>query len=95
MRIETKADILAYIGDHYLELEAVEYLPVDFWHEFEDVLTLAGFVVSQWATPTTAGTRAIEYAYEMLCDMREVDPSLDFETIESFFKAQEVDDDRL
>ena len=92
MRIETKADILAYIGDHYLELEAVEYLPVDFWHEFEDVLVLSGMVVSQWANPTLSGTKAIEYAYDMLCDMREVDPSQDFKTIEAFFKAQEVDE---
>ena len=92
MRIETKADILAYIGDHYLELEAVEYLPVDFWHEFEDVLTLSGFVASQWASPTLSGTKSIEYAYDILCDMREVDPSQDFETIEDFFKAQEVDE---
>ncbi len=91
MRIETKADILAYIGDHYLELEAVEYLPVDFWHEFEDVLTLAALISSQWAMPTLSGTKAIEYAYDMLCDMREVDPSMDFQTIESFFKAQEVE----
>lgn len=92
MRIETKADILAYIGDHYLELEAVEYLPVDFWHEFEDVLILSGMVASQWANPTLSGTKAIEYAYDMLCDMREVDPSQDFKTIEAFFKAQEVDE---
>ena len=91
MRIETKADILAYIGDHYLELEAVEYLAVDFWHEFEDVLTLAGLVSSQWATPTLSGTKAIEYAYDILCDMREVDPSQDFDSIEAFFKAQEVE----
>jgi hypothetical protein len=33
----------------------------------------------------------MEYAYDMLCDMREVDPSQDFETIEAFFKAQEVE----
>ena len=91
MKIETKADILAYIGDHYLELEAVEYLPVDFWHEFEDVLILSGMVSSQWAKPTLSGTKAIEYAYDILCDMREVDPSQDFNTIEDFFKAQEVD----
>jgi hypothetical protein len=91
MRIETKADILAYIGDHYLELEAVEYLPVDFWHEFEDVLTLSGLVSSQWATPTLSGTKAIEYAYDMLCDMREIAPDIDFKTIEEFFLAQEVE----
>jgi hypothetical protein len=91
MKIDTKADILAYIGDHYLELEAVEYLPVDFWHEFEDVLTLAGFVSSQWANPTLSGTKAIEYAYDILCDMREIDPGLDFKTIEDFFRAQEVE----
>lgn len=91
MKIETKADILAYIGDHYLELEAVEYLAVDFWHEFEDVLTLSGLVSSQWANPTLSGTKAIEYAYDILCDMREVDPSQDFDSIEAFFKAQEVE----
>jgi len=92
MRIETKADILAYIGDHYLELEAVEYLPVDFWHEFEDVLILSGFVTSQWANPTLSGTKAIEYAYDMLCDMREVAPDIDFKSIEEFFRAQEVEE---
>ena len=91
MRIETKADILAYIGDHYLELEAVDFLPVDFWHQFEDVLTLSGFIASQWANPTLSGTKAIEYAYDILCDMREVDQSQDFKTIEEFFLSQEVD----
>jgi len=91
MKIQTKADILAYIGDRYLELEAVDYLPVDFWHEFEDVLVLAGMVSSQWAEPTLRGTKALEYAYEILCDMREVDHSIDFKTIEDFFRSQEVE----
>jgi hypothetical protein len=48
-------------------------------------------VASQWAKPTLSGTKAIEYAYDILCDMREVDPSQDFESIEAFFKAQEVE----
>jgi hypothetical protein len=38
-----------------------------------------------------SGTKAIEYAYDILCDMREVDPSMDYKTIEDFFKAQEVE----
>jgi len=60
----------------------------EFWAEYRDE---EGLIASQWANPTLSGIKAIEYAYDILCDMREVDPSQDFKTIEDFFRAQEVE----
>ena len=84
------ADILTQINLDALELEAVEYLPSDFWIDLEDGLELAVFVNSGWAEPTEMGKSQLELAWRMLCDMRDLDPEVMYDTPLDFFKSQEV-----
>ena len=84
------ASILAQINLDALELEEVEYLPSDFWKDLEDGLTLAVFVNGGWAEPTEMGKSQLGYAWRILCDMRDLDPEVMYDTPLDFFKAQQV-----
>lgn len=87
----TKADILSFIGNSFEQLDTIDFLPEDFWVEAKDVLTLADIVSAGWATPTEQGNLVIDIVYEALCDVRDIDSSEEFETIEEFFKSQAVE----
>ena len=84
------ASILAQINLDALELEEVEYLPSDFWKDLEDGLTLAVFVNGGWAEPTEMGKSQLGYAWRILCDMRDLDPEVMYDSPIDFFKAQQV-----
>ena len=84
------ASILAQINLDALELEEVEYLPSDFWKDLEDGLTLAVFVNGGWAEPTEMGKSQLEFVWRTLCDMRDLDPEVMYDTPLDFFKAQQV-----
>ena len=85
------ADILAYISIEAESLVEVEYLPVDFWAGLVDELKLAEYVAAEWATVTTLGEFQLEYAWRELCEMRELDPEVMYDTALDFFKAQQVE----
>jgi hypothetical protein len=84
------ADILAYISIEAESLVEVEYLPIDFWAGLVDELKLAEYVAAGWATVTTLGEFELEYAWRELCEMRELDPDVMYDTALDFFRAQEV-----
>jgi hypothetical protein len=85
------ADILAYISIEAESLVEVQYLPVDFWAGLVDELKLAEYVAAEWATVTTLGEFQLEYAWRELCEMRELDPEVMYDTALDFFKAQQVE----
>ena len=82
------AIILSQINTDALDLEDVEYLPSDFWVDFEDGLGLADFVAGGWAEPTEAGKSQLELAWRMLCSIRELDPEVMYDSVEHFFESQ-------
>ena len=82
------AIILSQINTDALELERVEYLPSDFWVDFEDGLNLADFVAGKWAEPTEMGKSQLELVWRTLCDIREIDPDTMYDSPADFFKAQ-------
>ena len=84
------ADILTQINLDALDLEAVEYLPSDFWKDLEDGLTFAVFVNGGWAEPTEMGKSQLELVWRTLCDMRDLDPEVMYDNAIDFFKAQQV-----
>jgi len=84
------ADILAYISIEAESLVEVQYLPVDFWAGLVDELKLAEYVAAEWVTLTTLGEFELEYAWRELCEMRDLDPEVMYDTALDFFKAQEV-----
>lgn len=87
------ADILAVIYQDGVELAGVDYLPSDYWVECEDALTLATFISSGWAEPTTMGKSQMEFAWRVLCEVRELDPEVMYDSPVAFFEAQAVEAD--
>jgi hypothetical protein len=84
------ADILAYISIEAESLVEVQYLPIDFWAGLVDELKLAEYVAAEWVTLTSLGEFELEYAWRELCEMRELDPEVMYDTALDFFRAQEV-----
>jgi hypothetical protein len=84
------ADILAYISIEAESLVEVSYLPIDFWAGLVDELKLAEYVAAEWVTLTPLGEFELEYAWRELCEMRDLDPEVMYDTALDFFKAQEV-----
>jgi len=84
------ASILTQINLDALDLEEVEYLPSDFWIDFEDGLEFAIFVNGGWAEPTEMGKSQLELVWRTLCDMRDLDPEVMYDNAIDFFKAQQV-----
>ena len=82
------AIILSQINTDALDLEDVEYLPSEFWVDFEDGLGLADFVAGKWAEPTEMGKSQLELVWRTLCDIREIDPEIMYDSPADFFKAQ-------
>jgi hypothetical protein len=89
----TRADILSFIADREPELREAQFLPEDFWEEAYDVLLLADLISAGWATATEAGQNAIDIIYDTMCSIRDIGAETEFETIEDFFREQEVDED--
>ena len=82
------AIILSQINTDALDLEDVGYLPSEFWVDFEDGLGLADFVAGNWAEPTDMGKSQLELVWRTLCDIREIDPEIMYDSPADFFKAQ-------
>lgn len=89
------SEILSVIYNDGVDLSAIEYLPSDYWVECEDALTLATFVSSGWAELTDMGKSQIEFAWRVLCEVRELDPEIMYDTPLAFFEAQAVSADVL
>ena len=87
------ADILTYVNDEAMALVDVEYLPSEFFIDFSEVLDFATSVSGGWATPTFDGEQALLMVWNFLCDMRELDANVMYDTPLDFFKAQTVDAD--
>jgi hypothetical protein len=82
------ASILSQINTDALDLEDVGYLPSDFWKDLEDGLALADLVEGGWAEPTDMGKSQLEFAWRMLCSIRELDPEVMYDSVEHFFESQ-------
>jgi hypothetical protein len=85
------ADILAYISIEAESLVEVSYLPIDFWAGLVDELKLAEYVAAEWVTLTPLGEFELEYAWRELCEMRDLDPEVMYDTALEFFRAQETE----
>lgn len=85
------ADILSFIWLEAVELDANEYMPSAYWKEYQDELQLAAFVSAGWATLTEQGNNMLEVAWDTLCEVRELDPNVMYDSIKDFFDAQAVE----
>jgi len=85
------ADILSVIWVDAVPLDTAQYLPSDFWVEFEDELQLATYVTAEWVELTQEGKFRLQDAWEALCQVRGLDPEVMYDDIKAFFEAQAVD----
>lgn len=83
--------ILRYLNDNALDLSDMEYLPQDFFIEFQEGLELASFVDGGWAKLTNEGKVVIDTIWQLLCRVRELDPNDMYDNPLEFFKAQAED----
>ena len=81
-------EILSFIWQEATQLENAEVLPSDFWQEYEDELLLSLFVFAGWAKLTDEGKTKIDTAWETLCEIRELDPSVMYNGVVEFLEAQ-------
>ena len=87
------AGILRYLNDNSLELVDLEYLPSDFFIEFQQGLELALFVDGGWAKLTPEGKKVLDSVWNILCKVRSIDPNVMYDSPMDFFKAQAVETD--
>lgn len=85
------ADILAFVWAEGVDLAGNEYLPTDYWKEYQDELQLAAFVSAGWAELTQDGEDMLDVAWDTLCEIRELDPSVMYNSVIEFLEAQAVD----
>ena len=85
------SDILGFVWLEGVDLAAHDFLPSDYWKEYQDELQLAAFVAGGWAKPTDEGKDMILIAWETLCEYRELDPSVMYNSVIEFMEAQAVD----
>jgi hypothetical protein len=85
------SDILALIYADGVDLAGLDYLPADYWKECEDSLVLATFVSNGWVELTEMGKAQIEFAWRVLCEVRELDPEVMYDSPIAFFEAQAVE----
>jgi hypothetical protein len=83
--------ILRYLKENDIDLVDIEYLPSQFFMEFSEGLELATFVDGGWATLTDEGKNVIDSVWGILCDTRELDPKVMYDSVLEFFKAQAED----
>jgi hypothetical protein len=86
-----KVQILAFLWEHNLEIDSA-YLPSEFFEQYEDVLELCKMIAVDWAKSTKASQEIIDYVWNVFCEMRDLDPRDEYESIEAFFKVQEVEE---
>ena len=84
------AEILSVIYNDGSDLEGLDYLPRDYWVECDEALVLSTFVAAGLANLTDEGEQELEYAWRILCGVRDLDPEIMYDTPLAFFEAQAV-----
>lgn len=87
------AGILRYLNDNSLDLVDMEFLPSDFFIEFNEGLSLALFVDGGWAKLTPEGKKVLDSVWGIVCAVRKIDPKVIYDTPLDFFKAQAIETD--
>lgn len=84
------SNILAVIHDNAADLMGYGYLPDEYWLDFDDILSLCGFVSAGWAELTDLSKIQVEIAWGVLCEVRGLDRSVMYDSPKDFFEAQTV-----
>jgi hypothetical protein len=70
-----------------------EYLPNEYFLDFQDVLDLASFVAEGLAELTEDGKVLISGAWIMMCQLRNLNSNTMYDSVSDFFRAQAQDAD--
>ena len=85
----TETEILAFLWENNLAIDN-SFLPPEFFEKFQDVLQLCKFIAIGWAKSTKDSQELIDYIWNTLCDLRDLDPKDKYKDILEFFNVQEV-----
>jgi hypothetical protein len=72
-------------------LVEIEYLPEEYFIDYQDVFALSRYVSAQWAEPTQVGKEMLDAGWGFLCLVRELDPTIMYDSTSDFWLAQGVD----
>jgi hypothetical protein len=85
----TEIEILAFLWENNLVIDD-SFLPPEFFEKFQDVLQLCKFIAIGWAKPTKDSQELINYIWNVLCEMRDLNPKDKYKDIMEFFNLQEA-----
>lgn len=83
--------ILRYLNDNADEMVNMEFISPDFFIEYSDALQLSTFVDGGWATLTDEGKKVIGLVWNILCQVRDINPLESFDSPMDFFRSQALD----
>ena len=88
----TGTTILASLWENRSEIES-NYVPKEFFERYGEVLELCRLISHDWAKPTDNSQELIDHVWNVLCEMRNLNPKDQYESIEVFFQMQSIDAD--
>lgn len=84
-------DILSVIFYDGVDLVGLDYLPDQYFIECQDQLVLSTYVSGGWVELTDEGKKQIDFAWRLLCEIRDLEADVMYDTPLDFFKAQAMD----
>jgi hypothetical protein len=83
--------ILTQLHDNKDEFLGMEYVSNEYFTYLNDALVLATMVNADWVEPTALGEVQLDIAWKTLCDLRDLDYTVMYDTPMDFFMAQAVE----
>lgn len=74
-----------------MDMVDMEFLPSDYFIDFQNALDLASFVFEGLAELTDEGKTIISGAWIMLCQLRELNSNTMYDSVQDFFRSQAVE----
>lgn len=91
MDYSSVVSILDYVNQNSMDMVDMEFLPSDYFIDFQNALDLASFVFEGLAELTDEGKTIISGAWIMLCQLRELNSNTMYDSVQDFFRSQAVE----
>lgn len=85
--------ILTELYNNKQDFIAMGFVPEQYFIELVDVLEMATMLDADWVELTDLGKDLIAVAWKTLCEVRELDYTIMYDTVMEFFMAQAVEID--
>ena len=82
--------ILTQVNQDFEDLERVGFLPSEFWQDNQSTLEMAQLVFTNAVELKSLGEELIAQTWEELCEYRNLDSAVMYDSVVDFFQAQAV-----